>query len=68
MSAREALEKVINVIIAMGFMTVAVGVGLWFLEVARRLDLSLEITLVFGGGIVLAFGLLAAKLASRMQS
>lgn len=68
MSTREALEKVINIIIALAFVTVAVGVGMWFLGVARALDLPLEATLVLGGGIVLAFGLVAAKIASRMQS
>jgi cytochrome c biogenesis protein CcdA len=68
MSIREALEKVVYLFVAIGFVAVAIGVGLWFLELAARFNLSLQATLVIGGVIVLAFGLLAAKLISRMES
>jgi hypothetical protein len=68
MSIREASEKIVNLFVAIGFVTVAIGVGLWFLDLAARFNLSLQATLVVGGGIVLAFALLAAKLISRMES
>lgn len=68
MSGIQTLEKVINAFIALGFLAVAIGVGLWLLELAGRLNLSLHATLAFAGGIVLAFALLAAKLVSRMES
>jgi len=68
MSARETLGKVVNLFIALGFVVVAIGVGLWFLDLADRLKLSLQAILVVGGAIVLLFGLLAAKLISRMES
>ena len=68
MSVREALEKVIYLCVAIGFVAVAIGVGLEFLDLAARFNLSLQATLIIGGGIVLAFALLAAKLISRMES
>jgi uncharacterized membrane protein len=68
MSGMQTLERAINVFIALGFLAVAIGVGLWFLDLAERFNLSLQATLIFAGLIVLAFALLAAKLVSRMQS
>jgi len=68
MSARDALEKVVNVSIALGFIAVAIGVGLWFLDLANRFRLSLQASLIIGGALVLAFGLLAAKMISMMES
>jgi hypothetical protein len=68
MSVREALEKVVYLFDAIGFLAIAIGVGLWFLELVGRYDLPLQSTLVIGGGMVLAFALLAAKLVSRMES
>ena len=67
MSVREALEKAIYLFVAIGFVAVAIGVGLEFFDLAARFNLSLQATLVIGGGIVLAFALLAAKLISRME-
>ena len=67
MSIREALEKAIYLFVAIGFVAVAIGVGVEFLDLAARFNLSLQATLVIGGGIVLAFALLAAKLISRME-
>jgi len=68
MSTKETLGKVVNAFIALGFIVVAIGVGLWFLDLADRLRLSLQATLIVGGAIVLLFALLAAKLISRMES
>jgi len=68
MSAKETVEKVVNLFIALGFVVVAIGVGLWFLDLADRLRLSLQAILVVGGAIILLFALLAAKLISRMES
>jgi hypothetical protein len=68
MSVREALEKVVYFFVAIGFLAVAIGVGLWFLELAARFNLTLQVTLIIGGGMVLAFALVAAKLISRMES
>jgi hypothetical protein len=68
MSVRDALEKVICLFVAIGFLAVAIGVGLWFFELAGRFNLPLQVTLIVGGGIVLASALIAAKLISRMES
>ena len=68
MSVREALQKVVYLFVAIGFLAVAIGVGLWFLELAARFNLSLYVTLILGGGLVLVFALLAAKLTSRMET
>jgi hypothetical protein len=68
MSARETIEKAVNASIAIGFVAVAIGLGLWFLDLADRLNLSLQVMLVVGGLMVLAFGLFAGKLITRMQS
>ena len=65
---REALEKVVYLFVAIGFVAVAVGVGLWFFELAGRFNLPLQVTLIIGGGIALTFALVAAKLISRMES
>jgi hypothetical protein len=68
MSLGDALEKVVYLLMAIGLVAVAIGVGLLFVELAARFNLSLQATLVIGGGIVLTFALLAAKLISRMES
>jgi hypothetical protein len=68
MSAREMLEKIVNVFIGLAFATIAVGISIWFLDLAGRLNLSLPAILVVGGGIAMIFALLAAKLISRMES
>jgi len=68
MSAREMLERIVNVFIGLAFATIAIGIGIWFLDLAGRLNLSLPAILVVGGGIAMIFALLAAKLISRMES
>jgi hypothetical protein len=68
MSVGDALEKIVYLLMAIGLVAVAIGVGLWFVELAVRFNLSLEVSLIIGGGIVLGFALIAAKLISRMES
>lgn len=68
MSAREMLERIVNVFIGLAFATIAIGIGIWFLDLAGRLNLSLPAILVIGGGIAIVFALLAAKLISRAES
>ncbi len=68
MSTRESIEKIVNIVIALGFIAVALGAGLWFLDLADRLRLSYQATMVIGGIMVLVFGLLAARLISKLES
>ena len=64
MPAKGIIETAVNVAIALGFVIFAAGVGIWVYNFCVRFGLSLEITLVIFGLMVIVLGLFAAKIFS----
>ena len=66
MPAKGIIETAVNVAIALGFIVFAAGVGIWMYNFCVHFGLSLEITLVIFGLMVIVLGLIAAKIFSKV--
>jgi len=60
------MEILVNMVLALGFLILILGIGLWVLNLSQQFNLSTEAILVIFGCIFLVFGVLAAKLFSKV--
>jgi cytochrome c biogenesis protein CcdA len=66
MASRDIIEKGVNIALVLGFVALALGIGLWTLSILERFSHSLEAILVVSGLLLLIFGALAAKLFTKV--
>ena len=66
MPTKDIIEKAVNAAIALGFTVFAAGVGILVYNLCIRFGLSLEITLVVFGLLIIMLGLIAAKIFSKV--
>ena len=66
MPTKDIIEKAVNAAIALGFIFFAVGVGILVYDFCIRFGLSVEITLVVFGLLIIILGLIAAKIFSKV--
>ena len=68
MPLRETIETIINLSLALGFIIMVIGIGLWIYNLSQQFSLSIETLLIILGCVVLIFGALAAKLFTKVGS
>jgi hypothetical protein len=68
MALRDRIEKGVNAVLLIGFVVLALGIGLWILSLSERFHASPETMLVVLGCTLLILGALAAKVFSRVES
>ena len=66
MPVKDIIETAVNAAIALGFIVFAAGVGILVYNFCIRFCLSLEITLVVFGLMIIILGLIAAKIFSKV--
>lgn len=66
MPAKDIIETAVNAAIALGFIVFAAGVGILIYNFCIRFGLSLEVTLVIFGLMIIVLGLIAAKIFSKV--
>jgi len=60
------VEKTVNITLALGLIILLLGIMLWFFSFSQRSRLSSEAMLVIFGLILLLFGVIAAKVFSKV--
>jgi hypothetical protein len=68
MVIRDSIETIVNIVLALGFIILVIGIGLWVFNLSQRFCLQKEAMLVIFGCLLLIFGALAAKLFAKVGS
>ena len=63
---RDTIELAVNAVLVIGFIMLVLGVGLWIFNVSREFYLPIESMLTILGCILVIFGILAAKIFTKV--
>jgi len=66
MSARDTAEKVVNVVLALGFVLLALGILSWLFNLSQRYSLSAQAMLILFGSMLVIMGVFAARLFTKV--
>jgi len=66
MPIRETIELAVNAFLVIGFIMLMLGVGLWLFNLSREFYLSIELMLIIFGCVLVVFGILAAKIFTKV--
>ncbi len=66
MSARDAAERIVNIVLALGFILLALGIFSWLFNLSQSYSLSGQAMLILFGCVLIIISLFASRVFSRV--
>ena len=63
---KDTVEKIVNLVLGLGFIILILGIGLWIFNLSQRFRLPTAVMLILYGATFLLVGAGAAKIFSRI--
>jgi len=67
MSARDTAEKVVNVVLVLGFILLALGILSWLFNLSQRYYLSTQAILILFGFVLVILSVLASRIFTKVM-